>query len=81
MDRQEEKQYWLTLIQDLQKHGLTLARIADAVGVSERQVAAYKAGERPRGTKAIDLYKLHLVNGLKLSKPEAPFIVKEEVQA
>lgn len=57
---EEEKEYWLKLIRELQGVGYTIARISDEVGVSERQVASYKTGERPKGMTAIKLHNLHL---------------------
>ena len=56
----EEQEYWRRLIAELQKV-MTIAAIAEAAGVEDRQVWRWKAGERvPRGLQAIVVYKLHV---------------------
>jgi transcriptional regulator with XRE-family HTH domain len=56
----EEQQYWRRLIEELQEVGVTLERIADSIGVSDRQVTNWKAGDRPKGLNALNLYLLHV---------------------
>ena len=48
------------MIQDLQDLGITLAMIAEHIGVSERQVSNWKTGDRPLGESAINLYLFHM---------------------
>lgn len=54
-----ECDYWPRLIRELQGCGWTLARIAEELGVSDRQVDKYKTGERPKGMTAVKLRWLH----------------------
>ena len=55
----DEQQYWRRLIEELQGV-MTIDEIAEAVGVENRQVYHWKAGERrPMGMKAIAVYLLH----------------------
>jgi DNA-binding transcriptional regulator YiaG len=51
----QEQEYWKTLIEHLQANGHTLASIAEYMGVSERQVQNWKAGQRPIGMLAVKL--------------------------
>lgn len=55
-----ETQYWARIVRETQKYsGMTIPQIADVLGVSERDVAYWKAGERcPRGFIAVRLYQL-----------------------
>ena len=55
----EEQQYWSKLIQELQDWGITLEKIAEHLNVSDRQVSYWKAGQRPTGLLAINLYRFH----------------------
>lgn len=55
----EEQQYWARLIQELQNIGITLEKIAEELGVSDRQVSYWKSGQRPTGLIAIKLVRLH----------------------
>lgn len=56
----EEGQYWRRLIEELQASGFTLERIAEAIGVSDRQVSNWKNGDRPKGLNALNLYSFHV---------------------
>jgi hypothetical protein len=57
---QEEEKFWRCIIENLQEV-ITVAAIAEAVGVEDRQVWRWKAGERvPRGMQALDLNALHV---------------------
>jgi uncharacterized protein YjcR len=55
----EEQQYWKRLVDDLQAV-MTIAKIAEAIGVEPRQVWRWKDGDRPTGLNAITLYQLHV---------------------
>lgn len=55
----DEQQYWRGLVEDLQGV-MTIAQIADEVGVQERQVWRWKTGDRPKGMAAIRVYLLHV---------------------
>ncbi|MDZ4346076.1 MAG: helix-turn-helix transcriptional regulator [Candidatus Binatia bacterium] len=55
----EEREYWARLIQELQNIGIGLERIAEALGVSERQVSNWKSGQRPTGMTAVRLIEFH----------------------
>lgn len=56
----EENQYWRCVIEALQGV-MTIAKLAEEVGVDDRQVWRWKAGERiPRGLFAIKLHALHV---------------------
>jgi hypothetical protein len=55
----EEQKYWARLIQELQEIGVTLEQIAEALGVSDRQVSNWKAGQRPTGWLAVNLVRFH----------------------
>jgi hypothetical protein len=60
MTRDEEKDYWKRLVNDLQGV-MTIAEIAVAVGVEDRQVWRWKSGERrPMGMLAVHVYLLHV---------------------
>lgn len=54
----EEQQYWERLITDLQEK-FTLEYIAEEIGVTDRQVSNWKAGDRPKGMNAVRLYLFH----------------------
>lgn len=56
----EEQQYWARLIQELQNVGVTLERIAEHLGVSDRQVSNWKSGQRPVGLIAVRLVTFHM---------------------
>lgn len=71
MTKEEEQQYWQRIIRELRTAKVKTSEIAEAVGVSERQVWAYKAGERPRGMKAVLLHNLHLNRVLKPREEKA----------
>jgi transcriptional regulator with XRE-family HTH domain len=55
----EEGAYWSRLVAELQSSGWTLERIGEELGVSDRQVSNWKAGQRPTGLAAIRLQELH----------------------
>lgn len=55
----EEKEHWRRLIDELQSWGVTLGRIAEHLGVSERQVTNWKNGQRPTGLIAVRLTMFH----------------------
>lgn len=56
----EEKAYWKGLVEDLNQI-MTIADIAEAVLVEDRQVWRWKAGERrPMGMTAVRVYLLHV---------------------
>lgn len=50
---------WAGMVADLQAWGVTLEMIAEELGVSDRQVSNWKAGQRPTGMTAVKLYLLH----------------------
>lgn len=54
-----EFDYWRNLINELQMRGASLERIAEAVGVSTRQVSYWKNGQRPSGLHAVNLVMFH----------------------
>lgn len=54
----DEKGYWRGVIEELQIK-FTLEYIAAEIGVSERQVSNWKAGDRPKGMRAVKLYLFH----------------------
>lgn len=55
-----EKAHWRCVIEALQGV-MTIAAIAEAMNVQERQVWRWKAGERiPRGTIAVRLHEFHM---------------------
>lgn len=56
----EEQQYWRGLIADLQGWGVTIEKIAEHLGVSDRQVSNWKAGQRPTGLLALNLHAFHM---------------------
>ena len=56
----EEQQHWQRMICELQAAGMTLERIAEEIGVSDRQVSNWKTGDRPKGMNAVRLYLLHM---------------------
>ena len=56
----EEQQYWRQLIEDLQSWGVTLEKIAEHLGVSDRQVSNWKTGQRPTGLCALNLHAFHM---------------------
>lgn len=55
----EEQEYWARLIQELQNIGIGLERIAETLGVSDRQVSNWKSGQRPLGLRAVRLVEMH----------------------
>jgi hypothetical protein len=55
----DEHKYWRCVIEALQEV-MTIAQIAEAIGVQDRQVWRWKAGDRPTGLNAINLYLLHV---------------------
>lgn len=55
----EEQSYWRSLIQDLQNWGVTLEMQAEHLGVSDRQISYYKAGQIPGGLVAVELQRFH----------------------
>ena len=57
--KEDEQSYWANLVRELQGFGLTLERIAEEIGVSDRQVSNWTAGDRPKGLHALNLYLLH----------------------
>lgn len=59
MTEEEERQWWLKMVKEL-REVLTIARFAAEIGVTERTVCNWQAGERPLGMKAIRVYLLHL---------------------
>lgn len=55
-----EGEYWAQLIREIRnKGGLTIAQIAQRIGVHERQVSNWLAGDRPKGLHALNIYLLH----------------------
>ena len=54
-----EEEHWRRLIQELQGWGVTLERIAEHLGVSDRQVSNWKDGQRPTGLVAVNLTMFH----------------------
>ena len=58
MEKEEEREYWRKIIQELQAV-MTIAQIAEAVMVEPRQVWRWKEGDRPTGMTAIRVYQLH----------------------
>ena len=73
----EERAYWSKLVEDLQGlmtvHGImTIAKIAELIGVEPRQVWRMKAGEdRPKGIVALNLYLLHMKHCPERQRPES----------
>ncbi|MDP2619287.1 MAG: hypothetical protein Q8P46_03795 [Hyphomicrobiales bacterium] len=59
MSKEQEKCYWRCLIVELQRV-MTIAEIAEEVGVNDRQVWRWKEGGRPKGMNAIRVYLLHV---------------------
>jgi transposase len=57
---EDETGYWRQVICDLQDNGMTLEKIAEYMGVSDRQVSNWKNGDRPKGLTALKLYMLHV---------------------
>jgi predicted transcriptional regulator len=58
-NKEEEMNFGL-MVAELQKLGVTLERIADELGISDRQVSNIKAGDRPKGETAVKLYLFHM---------------------
>ena len=59
--KEEEQKYWKCVIQALQDVGVTVAVIAETIGVEDRQVWRWKKGDdRPVGLNALNLYLLHV---------------------
>lgn len=59
MSTEEEKEHWRKLVQELNQI-MTIAQIAEAIDVEERQVWRWKAGERrPMGMDAVRVHTLH----------------------
>lgn len=54
----QEQERWRVIVRDLQAK-FTLAQIATEVGVTERQVANWRTGDRPKGLVAVRLYLFH----------------------
>lgn len=55
-----EGEYWAQLIREIRARGrLTLAQIAEKVGVHERTVSKWLDGDRPTGLHALSVYQLH----------------------
>lgn len=54
----DERELWPKLLVEL-SHFLTIEEIAEAIGVSTRQVSNIKRGQRPIGLTAIKLVELH----------------------
>lgn len=63
----EEQKYWSGLIDELQAMGVTLERIAEALGVNDRQVSRWKAGTRPTGWTALKLVRFHMEQKTRLT--------------
>lgn len=57
MTKEEERQYWPRVIQELRQAGYSLDKIAIILGASLRQVENWKAGHRPTGLWAVRLYE------------------------
>lgn len=74
----EEHQYWRRLIEELQLV-MTIRQISDELDVSERTVANWKTGDRPKGMNAIRVYTLHVKRCPQV--PELKDITKELKQA
>lgn len=60
MSEEQEKQYWKEMIEDLQRWGITLEKIAEHLGVTDRTVSNWKAGQRPTGLLALNLHAFHM---------------------
>lgn len=58
MSVEQKELPWGSMVEELQKK-CTLEFIAEHVGVSERQVRHWKAGDKPKGMNAVKLYLLH----------------------
>ena len=55
----EQKESCGFYVEQLQRKGWTLDRIAGHIGVSDRQVSNWKNGDRPKGMSAIRLFLLY----------------------
>ncbi len=55
-----EWEHWRKLIEELQAKGITLEKIAEACGVTLRQVSNWKTGDRPLGLTAVKLEALRI---------------------
>jgi hypothetical protein len=73
----EEQQYWRRLIEELQQF-MTVAQIADEVGVEPRQVWRWKDGDRPLGRTAIRVYTLHVKRCPQGQCPMSPIAESEK---
>ena len=54
----DEQLQWARMIEDLQEL-FTRAYLAQYFGVSERQLANWKTGDRPKGMTAVKVYLFH----------------------
>lgn len=54
-----EEATWQSMVERLQDMGITLEKIAEAVGVSVRTVSRWKADDIPMGMNAIRLWKFY----------------------
>lgn len=59
VNQEQERHYWRCLLSELQSV-MTMAEIAEALGVSDRIVWRWKTGDRPTGMNAVRVYLLHV---------------------
>lgn len=71
MTLEEEKQWWYEMVNDL-RGVMTIASLAEAIGVTERTVCNWQNGERPMGLKAIKVYLLHVKHCSALHRNPLP---------
>lgn len=60
IDKPGDEMDFARMVGELQSWGVTLARIAEEIGISERQVSNVKNGDRPKGESAVKLYLFHM---------------------
>ena len=65
----EEHEYWRRLIVELQEV-MTIRQISDELNVSERTIANWKTGDRPKGLNAIRVYTLHVKRCTVVQEPK-----------
>lgn len=69
MNAIEEKEYWRRLVEELQAV-MTIRQMSDALDISERQIANWKTGDRPKGMMAIKVYTLHVKRCTTVHEPK-----------
>lgn len=58
MNENRERDYWRRAVQEvLEASGLTLEELADKMGVTPRQVANWRRGQRPTGIVAVRFFE------------------------